>query len=307
MQPRQEGSRENVEDRLPSAAASDSTTAVKHHHSATALSTMSYNSPHTSSLARSLTHTHSLMSDALPPCLPACLPALAHINPQCHRQLLRPLLAALPTHTRTHPPSQLTPRASSSFHRPPSCFCPAVPPTSLASFWVPPDACNLNSPSVLFRLPACPPAIDDRAAQPKDWPHLGPPTRLDRAPSRLSTQQPELSRRAHTRPELCICQVPSPTSPSLVAFLDATSGCEANVGIGAWANTPARPSRHPLSGNAPSHALICLAQPTWAMNDDRVSRQPLCCSPCAQRLLSLDRQQVKTEPVPLQHNGPFRP
>lgn len=224
-------------------------------HSATALSAMSYKWRHT----HTHTHTHTA-SRRMPQPASASVPtpsptSLAHINPRCHRQLLRPVLAAPPTCSQL----PLAPFAS---------VLPSHQPVSRTGRFMGLVGHLQPYPTAQRLLPS---AINACAAQPMDWPHFRPPTNTPRLDSpRVTMRARGLSVTRHTRahsrsrshPEVCACLIAS-TSQSIVASLDATSDGKSDAALASdWANRRALAiSRSPLQRTAAVLQTTALLSP----------------------------------------------
>lgn len=175
-------------------------------------------------------------AQSLPP-----LPALAHINPVVIASFCGHFSRPFPhAHTLTH--SQLLDPVSTD---PPSCFCPAVLPTSLASSWASSHTRNLDSPSALFR----PAHLPSPAAPHSPWTDLisGRQPALTE-PSQSQPRQPKVSHRADTLPELCICHLPGILHGPIVS---AITRYDARVRVRSWASSPPWPSRRLLPRQRP--------------------------------------------------------
>lgn len=159
-----------------------------------------------------------------------CLTCAGSYKPRCHRQLLRPLLAALPTHTHT---------PNSPSHFPLAPLPASVPPSYQPAWPLSGPRQTLTTSTRSAPCSALPPAIAGCAAQPMDWPHFGPPTRLDGALCRPATTSRGQSQGRHNALSFAV-QLPDLIhEPTLVAFLDATSGCESDIGTHAEPTRPA--------------------------------------------------------------------
>lgn len=178
-------------------------------------STMLYNRPGTFT-------THSLTSDARPACP-------GSYKPHCHRQLLRPLLAALstPTHSQLlEPVSTVLPPSLLPSYQP---AWPLFGPRRTLATSTRPAPCSAH-----------PSAIAGCAAQPMDWPHFGPPTRLDRAFSRPATAAGSQSQGRHLIDEPTVRGIPRCDVQGASPILQSVVSQHA-----------ARPSRYLLSRQRP--------------------------------------------------------
>lgn len=185
-------------------------------------STMLYNRPGTFT-----THLLHTASHRMPG-----LPALAHINPI--------VIASFCGHFSRPFPHPHTPNSSSQFPLP-----TLPPPASLLPSYQPvwPLFGPRRTLATSTRPAPCsahPSAIAGCAAQPMDWPHFGPPTRLDRAFSRPATAAGSQSQGRHLIDEPTVRGIPRCDVQGASPILQSVVSQHA-----------ARPSRYLLSRQRP--------------------------------------------------------